>query len=303
MSTEHAIRCGDCLDLLGELEPESIDLVFTSPPYEAQRTYGIGFKLKGQAWVDWAADRFEACYAASRGLTAWVVAGSTRDYRWSATPALLAADLHRRGVRLRNPPIYKRNSIPGSGGCDWLRSDYEWIVCASCGRLPWSDNTACGSPPKFSPGGAPSHRTKSGERVGRKLRIRRAKLSADRGGGETNEGFYEWNYKPPKIANPGNVVDCGAVGGGNIGSKLASAGNEAPFPEQLAEFFLRSFCPPGGTVLDPFCGSGTTAAVAKRLGRNSISFDVRESQCELAERRLAEVEQGKQKGGGDERPT
>ncbi|MGL4513806.1 MAG: DNA methyltransferase, partial [Lacipirellulaceae bacterium] len=85
-----------------------------------------------------------------------------------------------------------------------------------------------------------------------------------------------------------NVIDCGAAGGGNIGSKLASE-NEAPFPETLAEFFVRSFCPPGGVVLDPFAGSGTTAAVAKRCGRSSVSVDLRESQCELTHRRIAEV--------------
>lgn len=281
----HDVWQGDCLELLRRLEPEGVDLVFCSPPYEAQRTYGIGFDLKGQAWVDWAVERFEACYDACRGLTAWVVAGFTRDYRWSATPALLAADLHRRGVRLRNPPIYKRQSIPGSGGRDWLRSDYEWITCASGGRLPWSDNTAMGEPPKHKPGGRPSHRTKNGDRVGRKLKMPRSKLSSDRGGGVTNEGFYEWNYKPPAIANPGNVIDCRSAGGGQMGDPLAHE-NEAPFPESLAEFFIRSFCPPGGVVLDPFGGSGTTATVARRLGRSSISFDIRESQVDLMRRRL-----------------
>lgn len=73
-----------------------------------------------------------------------------------------------------------------------------------------------------------------------------------------------------------------------MGSKLAHE-NEAPFPEKLAEFFIKSFCPPGGTVLDPFCGSGTVAAVAERLGRNSIGYDIRESQIELTKRRLTEV--------------
>ena len=74
-----------------------------------------------------------------------------------------------------------------------------------------------------------------------------------------------------------------------MGSKLCHE-NEAPFPEKLAEFFIKSFCPPGGIVLDRFCGSGTTLAVAKRLGRNYIGIDVRESQVELTRRRLAEVE-------------
>ena len=69
-----------------------------------------------------------------------------------------------------------------------------------------------------------------------------------------------------------------------MGSKLAHE-NEAPFPEKLAEFFIRSWCPPGGTVLDPFCGSGTTLAVATKCGRNSIGIDIRESQVDLTKRR------------------
>ena len=74
-----------------------------------------------------------------------------------------------------------------------------------------------------------------------------------------------------------------------MGSDLAHE-NEAPFPEKLAEFFVLSFCPPGGTVYDPFCGSCTTGAVAVRHGRNFIGTDVRESQIELSKRRLAEVQ-------------
>jgi hypothetical protein len=142
----------DCLDFLRNLPDGCVDLVFCSPPYEAARTYGIDFKLKGQDWVDWAVERFLECHRVSRGLTAWVVEGQTRKFRWSATPALLMADLHRAGVKLRKPPAYKRVGIPGSGGPDWLRNDYEFIVCASHGKLPWSDNTAMGHPAEVGAG-------------------------------------------------------------------------------------------------------------------------------------------------------
>jgi DNA modification methylase len=71
-----------------------------------------------------------------------------------------------------------------------------------------------------------------------------------------------------------------------MGSRLCHL-NEAPFPERLAEFFVRSFCKPGGTVLDPFCGSGTTLAVARRHGRNAIGIDIRKSQIALTRKRLA----------------
>lgn len=73
-----------------------------------------------------------------------------------------------------------------------------------------------------------------------------------------------------------------------MGDKLCH-GNEAPFPEILAEFFIRSFAPPGGLVLDPFAGSGTTGAVAVRWGRRFAGCDLRASQVELTRRRISEV--------------
>src|SRR5437762_2287006 len=106
MDINNQVLLGDCLELLQTLPDQSVDLVFTSPPYEAARTYGIDFKLKGQDWVDWCLPRYLECLRVCRGLVAWVVQGQTRNFRYSATPALLVADLHRAGVNLRNPPVF-----------------------------------------------------------------------------------------------------------------------------------------------------------------------------------------------------
>lgn len=312
-----AILVGDCLDIMRAMPPRSVDLVFTSSPYEAARTYGIDFKLRGQDWVDWAFVRYMEILRVCKGLVAWNCEGQTRNYRWSAVPALLMADLHRAGVHLRKPPIFKRVGIPGSGGPDWLRNDYEFIICATNGgKLPWSCNTAMGKPPKWAPGGEMSHRLgngtkrnqwgggvnqKSGPRKsdgtrGTNSRPSHLKLTkADKlemGGRLHTKAGVDGEmviqaYLPPTLANPGNVVDC-VVGGGLMGDPLAHE-NEAPFPEELAEFFIKSFCPPGGIVLDPFCGSGTTCAVAKKWGREYIGIDIRQSQVDLTNRRLAEI--------------
>lgn len=48
----------------------------------------------------------------------------------------------------------------------------------------------------------------------------------------------------------------------------------ARFPEALPAFFVGAYCPPGGTVLDPFVGSGTTCAVAQKMGRHSIGIEI-----------------------------
>jgi len=207
---------------------------------------------------------YRICLSRCKGLVAFVVQGRTWKYQWTCTPALLIADLHRAGICVREPLYFHRSGIPGSGGPDDMRHDLEYIVRATNGgRLPWSDNIACGEPPKFKPGGNESHRTQNGNRVQNKK--------------NASSGL--------KIANPGNIIHCS---GGHLGSKLAHE-NEAPFPEKLAEFFIKSFCPPGGIVLDPFLGSGTTCAVAKKLGRRYIGVDIRQSQIELTQRRLNET--------------
>lgn len=299
---------GDCLEVMKAMPADSVDLVLTSPPYEDARTYGVGFDLKGQDWVDWAVERYMQCVRVSKGLVVWVIEGRTRNFQWTTTPALLMADLHRAGVKLRKPPIYHRVGIPGSGGPDWWRNDYEFCVCSSKGKLPWSDNVATGHEPKCPPGGAPSHRTQSGERVskGKVQAFIDGEVPGSRLHTKTmpNGEMRVQCYTPPAKANPGNVVketytsaEVAAMlhaqgdmikchgGGGHMGSPLAHE-NEAPFPEALAEPFIRCFCPPGGTVLDPFCGSGTTLAVARKWDREAIGIDVRETQVALSTRRV-----------------
>jgi len=63
-------------------------------------------------------------------------------------------------------------------------------------------------------------------------------------------------------------------------------GHEAPFPEEIPRRLIRMFSFPGDTVLDPFLGTGTTAAVAKELGRNAIGYEINEEFTRLAMERL-----------------
>lgn len=296
---------GDCIEQMRAMDAKSVDLVFGSPPYEVARTYGIGFALKGQAWVDWMVDVFRASLHVSKGLVAFVLEGQTKNYRWTATPALLMADLHRAGIHLRKPPVFHRIGVCGSGGPDWLRNDYEFIVCATNGgKLAWSDNTAMGHPPKWAPGGDMSNRLSNGSRRNqwggspkstggerkkdgtlRPAEVRPShRVHTKRDAGQMREQYYN----APAIANPGNVLKF-TVGGGVMGDDICHE-NEAPFPEKLAEFFIRSFCPPEGTTLDPFSGSGTTCKMAVECGRNGIGIDVRESQVKLSRRRTAQVQ-------------
>lgn len=260
---QHTLITGDCVRL--PLEDDAVDSTFTSPPYGSQRSYGIDFVKDDEEWVQWTADRFMEALRVTKGLVAFVVEGYMLKGTFHPLPELLTAELYRRGANIRNRAIYKRNGIPG-GNPDSFARHHEMVVCASKhgGPLHYADPKACGHAPKFGPGGNMTHRTRQGRVDGSR------------------------SFKPPAVCKASDVIDCGAAGGGNIGSRLASE-NEAPFPEQLAERFVRSYCPEGGTVLDPFCGSGTVMAVAERWGRDSVGVDIRESQIELTQRRIEEV--------------
>jgi hypothetical protein len=153
-------------------------------------------------------------------------------------------------------------------------------------RGSWAN--PCGTDGRNGLGG----RTKDGKK---NSRANIPRMDAPSGHNDDGTRADNVNRPMPKIANPGNVIPCptddliikARVGGGHMGSTLCHNG-EAPFPEHLAEFFILSFCPPGGTVVDCFAGSGTTLAMAKKHGRNALGCDIRQSQVDLTMKRLSE---------------
>ncbi|MCB9841158.1 MAG: site-specific DNA-methyltransferase [Phycisphaeraceae bacterium] len=60
-------------------------------------------------------------------------------------------------------------------------------------------------------------------------------------------------------------------------------------PLALLDLLVRACCPPGGLVLDPCCGSGTTLAAAVGAGRHAVGFDTNPDAVGLARRRLAQT--------------
>jgi site-specific DNA-methyltransferase (adenine-specific) len=63
-------------------------------------------------------------------------------------------------------------------------------------------------------------------------------------------------------------------------------------PVDVLKPLIAAFSPPGGVVLDPFCGSGSTLVAAKALGRNYIGIEIEAAHCATASRRLDTVQWG-----------
>ncbi len=69
----------------------------------------------------------------------------------------------------------------------------------------------------------------------------------------------------------------------------AVRGHGARTPYRLCEWWTRYACPPGGTVLDPFCGAGTVGLAAIKNGRHFIGIEKEPAYCEVAKKRLGDT--------------
>lgn len=93
-----------------------------------------------------------------------------------------------------------------------------------------------------------------------------------------NKGFYFLKYHP-KGSKPGDVWDIIPE------DTQRREAHFAPYPIDLCRRPLLATCPPGGIVLDPFCGTGTTLLAARHLGLKSVGIDISRRYLELTQER------------------
>lgn len=100
------------------------------------------------------------------------------------------------------------------------------------------------------------------------------------------------NYRPDRyksqLKNPTDVWNISLVSG----NSPERTEHPAQYPEELIERIIKVGTNPGDLVLDPFMGSGTTAVVAKKLGRNYVGYEIEPDFIKIAENRLNNVTQG-----------
>lgn len=254
---------GDCLDVMRSMNECSVDLVIGSPWYPGKiKRYGLRSK---ESWPEWFARVLVEAGRITKGYAFFVVNGTYRRgvYDGAVEEAMYRARVA--GAVLDRPCIWHKNAPPSRK--DYFGNDWEYIVAVRhAARMPglYFNWEAIAEPPRYSNGGRFRQRGADGKR---------------RLGGE---------YPKSKLARPRDVFRV-LVGGGHMGSKLAHS-NEAPFPEKLVLPFVKAFVPPNGKVLDPFMGSGTTAAVAVQCGVSWVGIDVRQTQMELTLERVQEAQ-------------
>ena len=187
-------------------------------------------------------------------------------------PWLLAFALRADGWYLRSDIIWmKANPMPESTK-DRPSRCYEHIFLLSKSRRYYYDAAAIAEPVAAS---TPA-RMKRGFGAGNKYSAdipgqKHQHLNDHRPNGYADEDI-------PQLRNKRDVWQINTV--------PYRGGHFAAFPPKLAETCLLAGCPPGGVVLDPFLGSGTTAAVAKQLGRHYIGIELNPEYCTLAQKRI-----------------
>lgn len=262
---------GDCLSVLKKLPKNSAKLVLGSPPYSMKgERYGYespvspkhGKAWGVQDWIDWMISiTIESIRVAP--VAAFVVNDTYKDGQWFPAVDGLIWSAHRLGIICERSLIWHKNAPPNRR--DWFGNDWERVIVfkRDRGPVPTWNPEAVGTAPKYTTGGAFRQRDSKGQR---------------RKGGD---------YPTNPITKPRDVIRA-VVGGGLMGHPLAHE-NEAPYPESLIMPIVLALTNPKDIILDPFAGSGTTLAVAKKTGRSSIGIELRKSQVAIIKQRLASI--------------
>ena len=250
----------NCLNILKELDSESIDLVLTSPPYDNLRDYK-GFEL----------DLPEIIKGLFRiikdgGVIVWVVGDATIKGSESGTSFKQALLFMENGFLLHDTMIYEKNtsSFPAKRNGNRYTQIFEYMFIFSKGK-PKTTNLICDKPNKWA--GHKNWGTNTN-------RLKNGKLK------ETTD------IKPVPEFSPRNNIWKYNIGKGFNSSDKESHEHPAIFPEKLAEDHILSWSNENDIILDIFSGSGTTCKMAKKNKRNYIGIDISEEYCKLAERIL-----------------
>lgn len=243
------IECSDCVEFVRSLEPGSVQLTVTSPPYDALRAYdGFGEIDYGELFV--------ALYGATAdgGVLVWVVDDAVvKGFETCTSHRQVLSAVDDAGWGLYQTLIW-RKSQPSAFARRRYQFVHEPMYVFSKGR-----------PRVANP--IRDHRNKTAGMVNRDKHTtnpeRRGTLRT---------------YTTPEYSVRWDVWD--------VPRCPSKAGHPASFPERLARDHILTWSEPGDLVLDPFCGEGTTGVVAVSEGRSFVGCDISPRWAEVARERV-----------------
>lgn len=286
---------GDAVKRLGDLPAASVDCIITSPPYFRLRDYGVPEQLGLEGHVDqWVEELRAVTRALARVLkptgTFWLNLGDTYSThaREGAPPkSLLGAPerlmlaLVEDGWTIRNKVIWAKTNPMPSSVTDRLSTTHEYLYLLTRSPRYYFDLDAIREPHRSRP---PKRRREP--RPGKYA----AGTPALGPNSDGDDGLRALKGRGmvghPLGKNPGDVW--------LMATAHFRGAHFATYPESLVRRIVRAGCPPGGVVLDPFMGAGTTALVAEAEGRQWIGIELNPDFIQQAEARLAAVRAAQQ---------
>lgn len=259
---------GDAATVLATLPDGSADCIVTSPPYLGLRDYGVAGQIGAESSpAEYVAALVAVFREARRVLvddgTLWLNLGDSYDSAKNllGIPWRVAFALQDDGWILRNDIIWHKSNAMPESVTDRLSNRHEHLFMLSKSQRYWFDLDPIREPHESTPDRA----------GGTALRGQKAIRPSGPNSGAYSEGGR----------NPGDVW--------TIATQPFGGAHFATMPPALAERCVRAGCKPGGTVLDPFSGSGTTGLAAARHGRRYVGIDLNREYLDLSLRtRLAQ---------------
>lgn len=250
------IYCENNLETMARMPDNFLDLTVTSPPYDNLRTYnGYSFDFESIA-----KELFRV--TKQGGVVVWVVGDATIKGSESGTSFRQALYFKEIGFNLHDTMIYSRFSMPSTA--KRYAQDFEYMFVFSKEKPKTSNLIKV--PCRYAGiGTSPTSRDKTGTLVGKGGRVIK---------NEKKESNI-WHY---------------SAGAGKSTKDTVAHEHPAIFPERLANDHIISWSNEGDLVYDPFMGSGTTAKMALKNGRNFIGSEISAEYCAIAESRIAKAQ-------------
>lgn len=295
---------GDCRQILPDLDEQSINCCVTSPPYFGLRDYGnddqIGLEQTPDEFVEALVGVFREVKRILRDDgTVWLNLGdSYYNYRPGKGQALAKQTVSKTSQDLPQECARRGNKLEGLKEKDLI--GIPWRVAFALQADGWYlRQDIIWSKPNPMPESVKDRCTKAHEYIF--LLSKSPKYYFD------NEAIKEQSKTEPVLRDKmgegyqanypnGNRFSVGErVWGDELKNKRSvwtvspkpfSEAHFAVYPPDLIEPCILAGCPEGGTVLDPFGGSGTTGVVADRLGRNAILTELNPDYIDIARNRI-----------------